>query len=198
MKNKTTTHLINVLMTDTEEIQCIKAFAQGNTRAFELLFLNYQPKLVAFIDGFIKDTEEARDMSQDIFMRLWERRETCSEIRSFKAFLFKTAKFSIYNYYDHQLVNSKFVEQMLYTPEGTVSADESLFAKELQKLIDHTVKNMPEQRRRVFEMSREEGLSNDEIAQLLGISKRTVENHITTALATLRKITVLAILLFGC
>ncbi|MBR5069516.1 MAG: RNA polymerase sigma-70 factor [Bacteroidales bacterium] len=185
-------------MTDNEEIKCIKAFAQGNTRAFELLFLNYQPKLVAFIDGFIKDTEEARDMSQDIFMRLWERREACCEIRSFKAFLFKTAKFSIYNYYDHQLVNNKFVEQMLYAPEGTVSADESLFAKELQGLIDQTVKNMPEQRRRVFEMSREEGLSNEEIAQLLGISKRTVENHITTALAALRKITLLAIFLFGC
>lgn len=175
-------------MTEREEINCIKAFAQGDTRAFELLFLHYQPKLVAFIDGFIKDNEEARDMSQDIFLRLWERREECSEIKSFKAFLFKTAKFAIYNYYDHQLVNSKFVEQMLYTPEETLSADENLFAKELQELINLTVKNMPEQRRRVFEMSRNEGISNEEIARQLGISKRTVENHITTALATLRRI----------
>ena len=190
--------IIFVFMIDSEEIKCIKAFAQGDTRAFELLFLHYQPKLVAFIDGFIKDNEEARDMSQDIFLRLWEKREGCGEIKSFKAFLFKTAKFAIYNYFDHQLVNSKFVEQMLFAPVETTSADESLFAQELQELIDYTVKKMPEQRRRVFEMSRNEGLSNDEIAQLLGISKRTVENHITTALATLRKITVLAIVLFGC
>jgi RNA polymerase sigma-70 factor (ECF subfamily) len=189
---------IFLLMTDSEEIKCVKEFAQGNSRAFELLFLHYQPKLVAFIDGFIKDNEEARDMSQDIFLRLWEKRLECGEIKSFKAFLFKTAKFAIYNYFDHQLVNSKYVEQMLFAPIETISADESLFAKELQELIDFTVKNMPDQRRRIFEMSRNEGLSNDEIAQKLGISKRTVENHITTALAAIRKITGLAILLFGC
>ena len=86
---------------------------------------------------------------------------------------------------------------MLYTPTETDDTEERLFAQELQQLIELTVKNMPEQRRRVFEMSRKEGLSNEEIAQKLGISKRTVENHITTALAAIRKGTLLALLLWG-
>lgn len=187
-----------ILMTDIEEKECIKAFANGNNRAFELLFLYYQPRLVAFINGFIKDIEEARDMSQDVFVRLWENRHFCGEIRSFKAFIFKTAKFAIYNYFDHQLVNDKFVEQMLYAPVETDSAEESLFAKELEQLIELTIEKLPEQRRKVYEMSRKEGLSNDEIAARLGISKRTVENHITTALAAIRKVTLLALLLWGC
>lgn len=185
-------------MTQAEERQCIQAFSQGNEKAFELLFLYYQPKLVAFICGFIKDKEEARDLSQDIFVRMWENRESCAEILSFKAYLFKTAKFAIYNYFDHLLVNEKYVDQQLFAPIVTNNTEEQILADELQELIDWTVRQMPEQRRRIYEMSREKGLSNDVIAETLGISKRTVENHLTAALATIRKVTVLAILLFGC
>lgn len=195
--DENTQSYLRTLMTDIEEKECIKAFANGNNRAFELLFLYYQPRLVAFINGFIKDIEEARDMSQDVFVRLWENRHFCGEIRSFKAFIFKTAKFAIYNYFDHQLVNDKFVEQMLFAPVETDSAEESLFAKELEQLIELTIEKLPEQRRKVYEMSRKEGMSNDEIAARLGISKRTVENHITTALAAIRKVTLLALLLWG-
>ena len=183
-------------MTEAEESTYIQAFSRGNPRAFDMLFLYYQPRLVAFIDGFIKDREEARDMSQDIFLRLWENRDRCGEIHSMKAFLFKTAKFAIYNHYDHLLVNERFVESELLKPVEFDSAEERLFAQELRELIEQTVAQMPEQRRRVFEMSRKEGIPNEEIAERLGISKRTVENHLTTALAALRKVTLWAIMLW--
>ncbi len=188
----------NDAMTEIEEHACVQAFAKGDVQAFELLFLHYQPRLVAFIDGFVKNIEEARDMCQDVFLKLWENREACGEIRSFKAYIFKSAKFAIFNYFDHQLVSDKYVQEMLFAPVETDSAEEKLFAKELQQLIELTIQQMPEQRRRVFEMSRKEGISNTEIADRLGISKRTVENHLTTALAAIRKVTMLAILLWGC
>lgn len=62
-----------------------------------------------------------------------------------------------------------------------------MFAEELLLLIQHTVEQMPAQRKRIYEMSRKEGKNNDEIAQLLAINKRTVENHLTQALADIRK-----------
>ena len=77
------------------------------------------------------------------------------------------------------------------------SIEDSLFAKDLEDLINLAIQNMPEQRRKVFSLSRVEGLTNDEIAEKLGISKRTVENHITTALAMLRKITIFALFFFS-
>lgn len=183
-------------MTSAEETLLIKAFSKGDTGAFDVLFLKYQPKVVAFINGFIKDEDEARDIAQDIYLRLWKNRSSYSEIRSFEAFLIKTAKFAIYNYYDHMLVNDKFVERMLFAPVQCDDVEEQVFADELMELIQKTVDNMPEQRRRIFEMSRKEGLTNDEIAKMMHISKRTVENHLTLALSKLRDI--LAILIVFC
>lgn len=175
------------LMSSAEDTLLIKAFSNGDTGAFDVLFLKYQPRLVAFINGFIKDEDEARDIAQDIFLRLWKNRSSHSEIRSFEAFLIKTAKFAIYNYYDHLLVNDKFVERMLFTPVQSNDVEEQVFADELMEIIQNTIDNMPKQRRRVFEMSRKEGKTNDEIAKMMHISKRTVENHITCLFRSLYK-----------
>ena len=71
--------------------------------------------------------------------------------------------------------------------EGAGNIEENMFAEELLLLIQHTVEQMPAQRKRIYEMSRKEGKNNDEIAQLLVINKRTVENHLTQALADIRK-----------
>ena len=70
---------------------------------------------------------------------------------------------------------------------GVQDIEENMFAEELLLLVQHTVEQMPAQRRKIYEMSRKEGKTNDEIAQLLTISKRTVENHLTQALSDIRK-----------
>lgn len=183
-------------MNNTIEENNIKALCKGDQRAFEVLFLYYQPKLVYFLTGFIKDAELARDMAQDIFMSVWNNKDKLAEIKSFKAYIFKMGKNTICNYYDHSLVNEKFVAEQLTRPVDFENTEELIFAQQLQTLIDMTVSKMPNQRKLIYTMSRIDGLSNNEIAEKLNINKRTVENHLTAALADIRKTTKICIMFF--
>jgi len=169
------------------EENCIQGLSKGDKKSFELLFLHYQPKLVYFLCGFIKDSELARDMSQDVFLSIWNNRDKLSEINSFKAYLFRMGKNAICNYYDHSLVNEKFKDEELSRPVETDNIEESIYARELEESIEIAVCQMPPQRKLIYTMSRIDGLNNSEIAQQLNINKRTVENHITVALADIRK-----------
>lgn len=183
-------------MNNSIEENNIKALCNGDQRAFEVLFLYFQPKLVYFLTGFIKDSELARDMAQDIFLSVWNKKEKLSEIKSFKAYIYKMGKNAICNYYDHSLVNEKFVAEQLTRPLAFENTEELIFAQQLQRLIDIAVNQMPAQRKLIYTMSRIDGLSNKEIAEKLNINKRTVENHLTAALANIRKTIKICIMLF--
>ena len=98
------------------------------------------------------------------------------------------ARFTVYDYFDRLAVSEKYTNEFLLEASVSQSEEEALFARELQSIISRTVEQMSPQRKLIYQMSREQGLSNDEIATRLNISKRTVENHLTAALAILRKV----------
>ncbi len=105
------------------------------------------------------------------------------------------ARNMIYDYYEHSLIEKNYQQKQQNKPAYDDLIEEELYAKELSLLIDIAVEKMPPQRRHIFIMSRKDGLSNEEIARRLDISKRTVENHLTQALAELRKIAYSTLLL---
>jgi len=171
------------------ELKYLRALGQGDHEAFDILFTEYHPRVIYFLYGFIKDEEQARDMAQEVFFKVWTNREYISKVDSFKGYLFRMARNMIYDYYDHNLIKEKYYHQQ--KEEKYVYSDvveEEFYAKELSLLIDLVVELMPKQRKLVFQLSRNAGLSNDEIAERLSINKRTVENHITNALHELRKV----------
>lgn len=169
------------------EIECLTNLSEGDHNSYELLFLAYHPKVYHFLFGFMKNEEEAYDMTQEIFYKVWINRGIMKEVVSFKAYLFSMARHMIYNRYEHNLVKEKYTLNQMSQPE-IYEPEQDIFAKELMLLIELVVSQMPEQRRRVFRMSRKEGFSSDEIASRLNIHKRTVENHISNALSDLRKV----------
>lgn len=170
------------------EKELLLAVSSGDAEAFEQIFFIYQPRLIYFLTGFIHDAETSKDMAQDIFFSLWKDRHKLRDVNSFSSYLFTIARFTIYNYFDHLVTQNKYTDHQLLHIDSSDSYEEQLFVRELQALIDEAVLQMPPQQQRVYRMSREEGMTNDAIAETLGISKRTVENHITSALSVLRKI----------
>ena len=164
-----------------EEQNKLKEIAAGNVEAFEHLFFQYQPRLVNFLIGLTHDKEVSRDKLKNV--------------RSFSSYLFQMARFTVYDYFDRLIVSEKYTNEYLQDACQAESEEETLFVRELQSIINRTVERMSPQRSKIYRMSREEGLSNDEIAKRLDISKRTVENHLTAALAILRKVLYLFFLL---
>lgn len=176
----------------TTEKGYIEAVSRGDEQAFELLFLHYFPRIKGFISGILQNEEEAEDISQDIFVSMWQSRERLTNIENLNAYLFRVAKNAVYRHIERSLLFRDFQEQQinhaLFTSTDNDSIEEELYAKELDFLISVAVEKMPPQRKQIYKMSRVEGISNDEIAERLSISKRTVENHLTQALADIRKI----------
>lgn len=170
----------------------IEALGRGDEQAFESLFLHYFPRIKGFINGILQNEEEAEDISQDIFVSMWQNRERLTNIENLNAYLFRVAKNAVFRHIERSLLFRDFQEQQIdrasFTPTDNDSIEEELYAKELNFLISVAVEKMPPQRKQIYKMSRLEGISNDEIAERLSISKRTVENHLTQALADIRKI----------
>lgn len=173
-------------MNKDTETEYLKQLAKGDHHSYELLFLHYHPKILHFLYGFIKEEEEAFDMAQDIFYKVWIHRESMGGVSSFKAYLFSMARHHIYNHYEHNLVRSKYAATQLGL-SAEYDMEEEFYAKELSSFIESAVEKMPEQRKTIFRLSRKDGFSGEEIAEQMNLSKRTVENHLSNALNDLRK-----------
>ena len=105
------------------------------------------------------------------------------------AYLFRIARNAVFRYIERSLLFKNYQSRQLSDDNSDLYEIESeLNAKELELIIAIAVERMPSQRRKIYQMSREQGLSNENIARELNISKRTVENHLTQALADIRKI----------
>ncbi len=135
--------------------------------------------------NLIKDHNCCKDLIQDIFTWLWERRDIL-EISTLKSYLHSAVKYKVANYFRHGKVRDSFFSELENIPPEQSCIDTSLEVKELTAIILEFTNNLPKRCREVFILSRNENLTNKEIAKTLSISEKTVENQITAALKKLR------------
>ena len=178
-----------------EERRYLEALARDDRSAFDALYLKYAAKTEEFLYRMLKDLSEAEDITQDIFLKIWRNRTSIGAVDAFGPYLFRMARNAVYDRFDNRSVREYYARRASLLPEYELP-DSAIDSRDLLLLIRMVVEKMPEQRRRIFRMSREEGLSNDQIAEQLSISRRTVENQISRALAELRKLVKLILFFF--
>ncbi len=160
----------------------------GDEQAFELLFRKYYVRLCAFANKFLNEPEDSKEIVQDVFAKIWEGRNDIDPEDSLKSYVFKIAQNLSINKLRRNKVESKYTEilKLVYIENHEFSAHESFLAKELEENIAHSIGNLPVECRKVFELSRYEGLKYKEIADTLNISVKTVEAQMSKALKFLR------------
>lgn len=165
----------------------IKRLKSDEIDAFNRLFDLYSSKLYHFALGYLKSKDEAEELVQELFTRIWEKRAAIDPEQSFESYLFTIAFNQIRKYFRSRAIINKYVDYSLHrqTTEPAASPDVAYHA--LSELVDKLVEQMPEKRRMVFRKSRFEGKNITEIAREMEISTKTAENHLHTALLHLRK-----------
>ncbi|WP_165043259.1 RNA polymerase sigma-70 factor [Dysgonomonas sp. ZJ709] len=174
-------------MEKDKELEYLKRLAANDHEAFKALFVKYFPKVKYFIAHLIKSDILAEDFAQDIFTKIWLGRADVLKIQSFNSYIYRMAKNAVINYSQSQIVERNYAEYISDIEHVELPFEEELYAKEINLLIQLSVNNMPPQRKKVYEMSRVDGLANEEIANQLNLSKKTVENHLNLALKEIRK-----------
>ncbi len=182
---------VNNQLTDGQLLEGIK---RDDSESFELLFRRYFNRLKAFTLSFVKDDMLAKDIVQEVFIKIWEKRATIKDI-SLEVFLFKMVRNQCLNYLRHVKVvenragNLKDATQMEELYRIDIIRDEPylLIEKELEQEIVDVMNELPEKCKEVFQLSRIDGLMNAEIAEKLDVSVKNVEKHMTKALKHFRE-----------
>jgi RNA polymerase sigma-70 factor (ECF subfamily) len=158
----------------------------GDQRAFEAFFRKQYRPLVAHVLKFLRDPDEAEEVVQDVFVKLWEKRGEITAQTSLSAYLYTSVRNQCYNMSKHQEVPNKFRDHVLHVSKEYEEEDHS----REEVLLDHmeeVVGALPDQCQLIFRMNKFEGMKYKEIAESLDLSVKTVENQMGKALRILRE-----------
>lgn len=169
------------------EKELLQRVAGGDTAAFARLYDAYWNKIYSMSMLYMKSPQAAQDIVQDVFMKLWDKRQSLPEVQAFRPFLFVMARNLLIS-----RLRATFFHEDLAAAEGEpmkekwLLPDRQLSYKESVQLLHQAMDQLAPQQKKAFQLSRTEGLSYREIAEKMQISPLTVRTHISTALASIR------------
>ncbi len=160
----------------------------GEKNAYQELFERYAPRIYQFSLSYLKNSADSEELVQDVFLKIWEKRETLDHSKNIKAFIFKVAVNTIYDFIRHKNIENAFSDFARANFEtNSNNTWHTVIFDEMQENLQKLLAQLPEQQQKIFQLSKEEGLSSEEIAAKLNLSKRTVENHLYRAISFLKE-----------
>jgi RNA polymerase sigma-70 factor, ECF subfamily len=165
----------------------ILSLKEGNLQAFNELFDRYEKRLYHFSLGYLRSAQDAEEIVQEVFMKIWNNRAELSTQKSLESYLFTIAKNGILNTIRKSKSEQLYLNYVKINPGKNVLLDDEINFNELKKAYEDAIEQLSPRRKEIFLLSRENSLSNEEIAKQMNISVKTVENQMTSALTEIRR-----------
>jgi RNA polymerase sigma-70 factor (family 1) len=167
---------------DIKELQK-KIAVENNQHAFGQLYMSYMPNLFQFAQSIIKNRELAEEIVSDVFIKIWQNREELVRIENFRLYLYKSVKNTSFNYLSrHFRKNTVSLDEMsLSISNLSYNPEQLLITSEMVNKINNTIQLLPPRCKMIFKLVKEDGLKYNEIAQLLNISVKTIDNQMAIA-----------------
>lgn len=180
-------------MTNTHlntERQLLHEVAEGDTSAFSAIFRLHWDHVYSVALLASKSVDFAEDVAQEVFLWLWKEREKAPGIENLKAYLYGATRNFVLRKLKRSSVEENYRRSILTPPllsQSDSSPESGMQYKELKKVLEKAVLQLPPQQQRAFRLSREQGMSHENIAQEMALSVNTVKDYIVKSLAFLRK-----------
>lgn len=161
---------------------------QGDEDAFESIYWKYNSWVFNFIHSLLFDKSLAEDLTQTVFLKIWEKRESIDPELGFDSYLFAIARNLVYKETENRLKSELLSDTLKeYSANQDSLTEENIDADSLREYINNLIEKLPPSRRQIFQLSRHAHLSNKEIASRLSISEKTVEIQLYRALRFLKQ-----------
>lgn len=159
-----------------------------STKLITEIYIRMQPRLVRYITSRINDEETARDISQDLFVKLLETPPVFLTKTAEEVIVFRMAHNLVNDHLRHHYVKKDANDYFMQTsPVSSTEEESGIIARDIESLENTILSKFPPQRRLIYTMRRFKGMASGEIAESLGLSKRTVENHLLTGTHQMRE-----------
>lgn len=183
-------------MGQVTDIELFVKIKSGNQDAFEFIFLRYYEDLCLYAKSITGSKEVSEEIVQDVFVRIWESRESIEISNSVRSYLYRSVHNQCVNELERWKIKNKFVKNtvenvyynsLLPSPFSNDYPIANLIVKELEEKINESIKSLPAQCREIFLLIREKELSYQQVADKLNVSVNTVKTQMQRAIAKLRE-----------
>ncbi|MDD7885086.1 RNA polymerase sigma-70 factor [Flavivirga sp. 57AJ16] len=165
----------------------VQELIEGNNKAFRKLFDTYRNDVFAYSVSMLKTKVLSEEIVQDVFLNIWKHRDRLNPDLSFKSYVFTITRNLTFNLISKVANNRKLKEEVFYVSQKSYSPIEDKMAEaDYEAIKNKAIQQLPLKRKVIFQMSRDEGKSYDEISKELNISVSTVKGQMSKALATIR------------
>ena len=165
----------------------VKRVKKGDISSFDTLYKHYYKKVYLFAKGILKSHEDAENIVQEVFIKIWKKHKELDENQSFESFIFTISYNTSISLIRKKFSEKSFLEEWFRRIQDKMQVVNEVDYNDLNDRVKKLIDQLPPRRRQVYMMSREEGLTYIEISKKLGISVNTVENHIAASLKFLRQ-----------